>query len=478
MSAAADELLNEKVLGGGTLTPGVREDTATVVMMPLHLITPAADNPRRDVGDITELAESIKAGGIHQPLVVCNNSPRMAGDPEYKIVIGHRRFAAAQLAGRFRVPVLVRKFTEQERLEAMMVENLQRSDLTALEEAGAFKTLTTMGLSQRDIATRIGRSQAHVSRRLALLELPEEAAKALDTGSITLDDAVEITKLADHPKALKEAVGQIAKNPRWVKDTVASQLRKIEEEKKREAAKQNLRAAGVPRLKLQGGPWSLPAGFKWLQGNHYGGSWNSLPFTTEEHQGETCHAGYVDQLGRIAYLCSSIQRHEPNGESELKIPPPPEDPEAAAREAAQAEAKRRQQERADAGEARAAFAKEFLNRGTFALRSTRALEALIEAWLSDNTWSAQERQQTVCELLDIEEGPMEEDGPDYAEALRQWGREWGPSRTERLALAIALTMHDSNPQMTKSHLELLQSIGYQASPVEIQEATPPAEESE
>ncbi len=472
-----------KELGGSNYaTVEGREHLANVLMVHVGMIEPAADNPRRDVGDIDELAASIQANGIYQPLVVCYQDPRATGGPQYKLVIGHRRFAAAQKAGLTRVPVLVRRFSEQERLEAMLVENLQRSDLTALEEAGAFKTLTGMGLSQRDIATRIGRSQAHVSRRLALLELPEKAAEALDTGSITLDDAVEISKLADHPKALKAAMDQLDRNPAWLKHTVNEQLRNIEREKKKAAAIAKLKVSGIQRRKLPG-PWTMD-GAMWLlaPGNPYGGKsagWNTMDLGVKEHEGEPCHAGYVDAEGYICYLCVEPARHGPEGASGVKLPAPPEDPEAGARDEAVIEAQRLREERIAAGEARGAFAKEFLNRGTFALRSSRALEALMEAWLCDDGYQQTLKRETVCELLDIEEVPTTEDGgPDYAEALRQWGREWGPSRTERLAVAIALTIHDSHRQMTPSHLSLLQSVGYQASTVELLEGNPSGEEAE
>jgi len=155
-------------------------------------ITPAADNPRRHLGDLTELAASIKAVGIVQPLVVTGN----ADDATWTLVAGHRRLAAAKKAGLEYVPCVVRpQLDDAARTELMVIENLQRTDLTAIEEAGAFQALVDLGWSQRQIATRVGRNQSHISKRLTLTKLPDTAVEALDAGRLTVDAAVELTKL-------------------------------------------------------------------------------------------------------------------------------------------------------------------------------------------------------------------------------------------------------------------------------------------
>lgn len=150
-----------------------------LIELPLRSLIAAGDNPRRDLGDLSELAISIKSTGLLEPIVA---TPGEAG--RYVIVAGHRRHAAAELAAVDTVPVYVRVMDDQERVAAMLVENLQRSDLAPLEEAGAFKRLVDeFGMPQRQLAEKVGRSQGHISKRLGLLDLPAAAQKALDSGA-------------------------------------------------------------------------------------------------------------------------------------------------------------------------------------------------------------------------------------------------------------------------------------------------------
>lgn len=115
-------------------------EVSQVVMLPIDTVVPNPANPRKDVGDVTELAESIKAQGIRQNLLVV---PMPAG--MYMLVIGHRRHAAAKLAGLTEVPCVIAELSEREQHELMLVENIQRSDLTPLEEADGFQGLLDLG---------------------------------------------------------------------------------------------------------------------------------------------------------------------------------------------------------------------------------------------------------------------------------------------------------------------------------------------
>lgn len=148
-------------------------------------LCPASDNPRRHRGDLAELVSSIRSVGILQPLVV---SPEPG--PGYRIVCGERRWAAAVELGLPTVPCVVRRFTEQERQEAMLIENLQRQNLSPLEEAEAFQRLIALGHSQRQIAERVGKSQGYVSRRLLLLALPAATQEQVERHELPLDQAL------------------------------------------------------------------------------------------------------------------------------------------------------------------------------------------------------------------------------------------------------------------------------------------------
>ena len=191
-------------------------------------IHPAEDNLRQELGDLSDLA-SVATLGVVEPLLL---TPRAAGG--YTIVAGHRRHAAAAAAGVARVPATIRAYTEDERIEVMLVENLQRRDLAPLDEARGYRRLLDLGLSQRAIAGRLGVSQSHVCKRLSLLTLPRSAVDALDYGGITVADALELTRLAKYPQRLEAA---LRRRRDWggVAPAVQEQLDEQRDQERREA---------------------------------------------------------------------------------------------------------------------------------------------------------------------------------------------------------------------------------------------------
>jgi len=162
------------------------EVTDSVLLVAITDVIPAPDNPRESLGALDELVASIRSVGILQPLVVV----RQEGPPRFMIVCGERRWAAALEAGLQLVPVVVRVLTEQQRVEAMLIENLQRSNFTRLEEARAFQHLLTMGLTQVEVARRVGKSQSYVCRRLLLLALPQDVRERVDRGEMPVEQAL------------------------------------------------------------------------------------------------------------------------------------------------------------------------------------------------------------------------------------------------------------------------------------------------
>jgi ParB/RepB/Spo0J family partition protein len=183
-------------------------DIGAVTELPIDRVLPAGDNPRRVVDVDTEMVDSIKAIGILQPLIVMVH-PDQTG--HWLIVAGHRRHAAAGSAGLTTVPALVREFTPVERVEAMLVENLQRKDLDPFDEAHGFRQLTELGRTQREIADRVGRNQSHISRRLRLVDLEPELVDHFTAGVVTLRILEELAVLG--PEVRHAAVGILAKSP-------------------------------------------------------------------------------------------------------------------------------------------------------------------------------------------------------------------------------------------------------------------------
>lgn len=192
--------------------------------LPIELLKPHPKNPRKDVGDVTELAESIKANGIFQPLTV------LSGDciDGYTVVIGHRRLAAAKLAGLKKVPCNVAEMTEQEQISTMLLENMQRNDLTVYEQAQGFQMMLDLGETEQSIADKTGFSKATVRHRVKLLELDKAEFEKSQERQPTMGDYIELEKIHDKElknKALKE-IG--TSNFRWnVQNAINEEKREI-----------------------------------------------------------------------------------------------------------------------------------------------------------------------------------------------------------------------------------------------------------
>lgn len=151
--------------------------------VPVALIRPNPDQPRRrlDEGSIAELAESIAAAGVIQPLIV-----RALRDGRYELIAGERRWRAAARAGLETVPVIVRDEGEERRLETALIENVAREDLNPVDEARACATLVEdLGISKEELAGRLGRSRPAISNLIRLLDLPAEALELIESGELS-----------------------------------------------------------------------------------------------------------------------------------------------------------------------------------------------------------------------------------------------------------------------------------------------------
>lgn len=172
-------LMAEQAARGEGAWDGTRE-------IPLDLIDPSPFQPRRRFAEdsLQELAQSIAVHGVVQPVVVRERAGR------YQLVLGERRVRASRLAGKTAVPALVRHWTDAEALEVALVENLQRDDLTPIEEAeGLRRLLDEFGWTQEQMAERIGKSRPHVTNLLRLLQLDPEAQSLVADGRLTVAHA-------------------------------------------------------------------------------------------------------------------------------------------------------------------------------------------------------------------------------------------------------------------------------------------------
>ena len=171
------------------------DERADIVYIDIDKIRPHEKNPRKDVGDVSELAESIKANGIMQNLTVIPD-----GDG-YKALIGHRRLAAARAAGLERVPcAIVRDMPESEQVAVMLAENMQRADLTAVEQAEGIQMMLDLGDTVSDIVQKTGMSETTVRRRVNLLQYDMEQVRAAFERGASFDDYESLKKIEDADK--------------------------------------------------------------------------------------------------------------------------------------------------------------------------------------------------------------------------------------------------------------------------------------
>ena len=195
-----------------------------IVMIPIDKLHPHPDNPRKDLGDLTELADSINAKGVLQNLTgVCGHwsgeeeyikiakaegvtkdiakatfEPKsMWQDDDYTIIIGHRRHAGAKLAGLTELPCVVVNMTPQEQFETMMVENVQRNDLTVYEQAEGFQTMLDMGGSVEEVAQKTGFSETTVRNRIKLLGLDRKKFQKAEERGATMTDYLKLNEIKD-----------------------------------------------------------------------------------------------------------------------------------------------------------------------------------------------------------------------------------------------------------------------------------------
>src|SRR6516165_450046 len=173
--------------------------------VPIEYLKPNPRNPRRNYSEaeLEELAASIRERGVIQPVIV----RAMRGASDYEIIAGERRWRAAQRANLHEIPIVALEATDSEALELAIVENVQRTDLNPLEEAGGYQRLAgEYGHSHEGIAQMVGKSRSHVSNTLRLLKLPEQVKAYISAGEISAGAARMLVGVADPESMAREIV--------------------------------------------------------------------------------------------------------------------------------------------------------------------------------------------------------------------------------------------------------------------------------
>lgn len=196
------------------------ETAGQILLVATEALVPNQGQPRKTMREegLEELANSIKAQGVVQPLLV-----RETKSPgKYQIVAGERRWRAATMAGLAEVPVYVRDLSDDDVMLVALIENVQREDLNPAEEALALQELKTkLDLSQEELASRLGKSRSQIANSLRLLQLPKSALEALGAGDITAGHARCLLPMGEDKKAVKAFLA-------WMRET-GSSVRECEE---------------------------------------------------------------------------------------------------------------------------------------------------------------------------------------------------------------------------------------------------------
>lgn len=174
-----------------------------VVELEISEIRPNPYQPRKTFNEeaLEELAKSIKKSGVFQPIIVRKSSVK-----GYEIIAGERRYRASKLAKKTEIPAIIREFNEEQMMEVAVLENLQREDLTPLEEAEAYNTLMEkLNLTQTQVSERLGKSRPYIANYLRLLGLPGKVKLMLQDGSLSMGQARTLLAVKDEEKLMELA---------------------------------------------------------------------------------------------------------------------------------------------------------------------------------------------------------------------------------------------------------------------------------
>ena len=201
-------MTGRKTLGRGlsALIPEVEEDITSIEKIDIDLIEARSDQPRKNFENIEELAESIKEYGLLNPIVLSKN------DGKYEIIAGERRYRASVYAGLKKIDAIVRDFDQKDIDILSLVENIQREDLSALEEAEAYKKLIDdFSMTQEEISKSMGKSRSYIANTIRLLKLNKDETEALTDRKISASQARTLLSIKDQDARKKALDGFINK---------------------------------------------------------------------------------------------------------------------------------------------------------------------------------------------------------------------------------------------------------------------------
>lgn len=247
---------NKKGLGRGLESlfdqnlDNLNEESA-ILELQISDIEPNPFQPRKtfDEDSLNELAQSIKTQGVFQPILVRKS---IIG---YEIISGERRYRASKIAGKDSIPAIVYEYNDAQMMEVGIIENIQREDLSVLEEAKSYQMLiSNLKLTQKDVSERVGKSRSHIANMLRLLKLNDEVLDLISDGQITMGHAKVLVNIEDEDKVL-EIAKMAAHNNLTVREVedMASEQKEVEKPSNKQVSKQTnetLRLETMLREKL------------------------------------------------------------------------------------------------------------------------------------------------------------------------------------------------------------------------------------
>lgn len=320
--------------------------------IPVEKLVHHPQNPRKDIGDITELSDSIKAKGILQNLTVVP-----AGD-EYYVIIGNRRMEAAKAAGLKTLPCVIAEMDEKEQMETMLLENIQRVDLTVKEQADGFQLMMDLGLTVEELSEKTGFAKSTIYHRLNVAKLDGDI---LEQKQVSMKQLIELEKIKSVTKR-NEVLANYGNSPSF-----SYQVGYAAEEEKAEEAKERIievvEAAGIPKSKKYKHGWE--SGFETLQRIRYRGETVEIP--------EQIESGEFYITDGSSVIIGREEESEEQGKTpeEIKEEKAREEREKKRKRAGELEKKHRTQGKQDSSRIHTIFRRTFaFGRGT---KSTRYL---------------------------------------------------------------------------------------------------------
>lgn len=276
------------------------EDKNEVVSLKISQVEPNRKQPRKSFDDesLAELAESIRQHGVLQPILV---RPQIFGG--YQIVAGERRYRASRLAGLTEIPAIVRELSDSETMQIALIENLQRSDLSPLEEAAGYRSLMDdFGYSQEDVARTVGKSRPAVANMLRLLSLPDEIKPLLEENKLSTGHARALLAIEDKD-AIRAAAKKIVDDKLSVRETEAL-VKKLTSDRPAAKKEKKKKPTFYTEVELT------------LE-QELGTKVNIVPFKDKSGGGTLCVEFYdLEDLGRLTMKLADLWNRSPKEDSE------------------------------------------------------------------------------------------------------------------------------------------------------------------